>query len=128
MLAKNCLTIQRKTNKRMFFLRKLKKFHVDRTILTQSIIQSVMTFNSICTFGNLTNEQKGKMDRIRKLAQRVIGSELIPVQSLYDERVLRKVQGIMADATHPLNECYRFNRSGIRLCPPLTRRVPNSFC
>ena len=46
------------------------------------------------------------MDRIRKIAQRVIGSELIPVQSLYDERVLRKVQGIMADATHPLNECY----------------------
>ena len=133
----NCLTIQKKTNQRMFFLRKLKKFHVDRTILTlfyQSIIQSVMTFNSICTFGNLTNEQKGKMDRIRKISQRVIGSELIPVHSLYDERVLRKVQGIMADATHPLNECYRFNRSGIRLCPPLTRRasfrqsfIPNSI-
>ena len=70
----NCLTIQRKTNQRMFFLRKLKKFHVDRTIWTlfyQSIIQSVMTFNSICTFGNLTNEQKGKMDRIRTIAQRV---------------------------------------------------------
>ena len=47
-----------------------------------------MTFNSICTFGNLTNEPK-------KNAQRVIASELIPVQSSYDERVLRKVQGIM---------------------------------
>ena len=135
---KNCLKIQKKTNQRMFFLRKLKKFHVDRTILSlfyQSIIQSVMTFNRInCTFGNLTKEQKGKMDRTRKTAQRVIGSELIPAQSLYDERVLRKVQGIMADATHPLNACYRFNRSGIRLCPPLTRHacfrqsfIPNSI-
>ena len=30
----NCLTIQKKTNQVLFFLQKLKKFHVHRTILT----------------------------------------------------------------------------------------------
>ena len=59
----NCKSIQTKSNQRMFFLRKLKKFQIDRTILTlfyQSIIQSVITFNFICTFGNMSNEQKGE--------------------------------------------------------------------
>ena len=74
----------------MFFLRKLKKFQIDRTILTlfyQSIIQSVIMFNLICAFGNMSHEQKGRTDRTRKIAQRVIGSELTPIQSLYDKRV-----------------------------------------
>ena len=133
----NCLSIQKKTNQRMFFLRKLKKFHIDRTILTlfyQSIIQSVISYNFICTFGNMSNEQKGKLDRTRKIAQRVVGSELLPIQSLYNERILAKVKKIMTDLTHPLHSCYVFNRSGIRLCPPRTRLarfrqsfVPNSI-
>ena len=133
----NCQSIQKKANQRMFFVRKLNKFNVDNTILIlfyQSIIQSVISFNLICTFGNLTQEQKRAMDKTRKIAQKIIGSELVPIQILYDQRVLAKAKSIMADPTHPLNDCFQFNRSQIRLCPPTTRRtrfrqsfVPNSI-
>ncbi len=47
---RNTETIYSKANQRLYFLRKLKKFHVDRSILRlfyQSLIQSVLTFNLI---------------------------------------------------------------------------------
>ena len=53
---------------------------------------------------------------------------------LFEQRVLSKIDKIMADESHPLNEHYTFNRSGIRLRVPRTNKarfrqsfVPNSI-
>ena len=42
----------------------------------------------------MSNEQKGRIDRTRKTAQRVIGSELTPTQSRYDKRLLGNDQNM----------------------------------
>ena len=45
----------KKVNQRMYFLRKLKQFQVDKKILVHFyhiIIQSVMYYNQVCNFGN----------------------------------------------------------------------------
>ena len=62
-------------------------------------------------------------ERPRKVAQRIIGSELPSVDSIYLDRILTKVTRIMRDSTHPLFSDYNYNRSGIRLCVPRTRRA-----
>ena len=78
----NSKVLYGKANQRLFFLRKLRKFNVDRNILTlfyRSVVQSILTFCIICNFGSLSQSNKGKFERIRKMAQRTIGVTLINV-------------------------------------------------
>ena len=98
--SQNVKITQKKANQRLFFLRQLKKLHVDSTLLVlfyKSIIQSIITFNLVCYFGNLTRANDKKIDRPRKVAQRIIGSELPSVDSIYLDRILTKVTRIMRD-------------------------------
>ena len=77
---------RRKQIRDSFFLRQLKKLHVNMTLLVlfyKSIIKSIITFNLICYIGNLTRANNKKIDRPRKVAQRIIGSELPSVDSIY---------------------------------------------
>ena len=123
--SKNVNIIQKKANQRLYFLRQLKKLHIDNTLLVlfyKSIIQSILTFNLICYFRNGTRASKRKTERIRKIAQRITGLELPSLESIYVDRTLLKITRIMKDPSHPLFHNYNFNRSGIRLCVPRTRR------
>ena len=68
-----------KANQRLYFLRKLKEFHVDIMILNlfyQSLIQSILTFCLICNFINLSKQNVKKLERRRKITQRLIGTDL----------------------------------------------------
>ena len=128
----NVQSVYKKANKRLFFLRKLKSFHIDATILTlfyNSVIKSVLLFNIICSFGNLSKQDKKKLERPRKIAQRIIGVDLASIESHCTDQIVEKVRSIMKDASHPLHSFYSFNRSGIRLRPAPTRlsRFRNSF-
>ena len=79
---------------------------------------------------HLTNQEKNRLERPRKIAQRIIGIDLPNIESRYIKQSTDEVKSIMKDITHPLNSCYNiFNRSGIRLCPTPTRisRFRNSF-
>lgn len=123
--SKNVNITEKKANRRLFFLRQLKKLNIDNTLLVlfyKSIIQSVIMYTLICYYGNLTCASKGKIDRPRKTAQRIIGLELPSMESIYNDRVLIKIKRVMTDPTHPLFSSYIYNRSGIRLCVPRTRR------
>ena len=55
-----------KLNTRLFFLKKLKSFHVNKIILKmfyQALIQSVITFGISCWGGNITEGNKQKISR-----------------------------------------------------------------
>ena len=62
---KQAKEVSKKINKRMFFLRKLNYFHVDKTILElfyTSTIQSIISFCIIAWGGNVTAMNKQKID------------------------------------------------------------------
>ena len=106
--------------------------HLDNTLLVlfyKSITQSILLFNLICFHGNLTCNSKKALDRPRKIAQRIIGIALPNMEKLYGEGSLAKIMRIMKDPTHPLFSYFSFNRFGIRLCVPRTKRARfrNSF-
>ena len=122
----NTTALRKKSNQRIYFLRMLNNVHVDRTILHlfyQALIQSVLTYNLICYFGNGTQLNRDHMDRVRRVAQRIIGQDLPSLSNLFEQRVLSKMEKIMKDQSHPLNKNYTFNRSGIRLRVPRTNRA-----
>ena len=135
--SKNVGSLQKRANQRLYFVRTLKKLRVDNTLLVlfyKSLIQSVLAYNIVCYFANATQIDLKKLNQPRKTVQRMLGIDLPSLNDLYTERVYSKLRQVLQDPTHPLNENFNMNRSGIRLCAPRTQKtrfrqsfVPNSI-
>ncbi|PIK55917.1 hypothetical protein BSL78_07187 [Apostichopus japonicus] len=86
--------VKGKACQRLYFLRKLKQCRVNYTIMKlfyQSIIQSVITASIICVFGSMPKKYRAELERVRKLAERCIGSSLPSLSTIYEESLLKKM-------------------------------------
>jgi hypothetical protein len=114
-----------KARKRLFFLRKLKEFSIDRQIMRlfyNSVIQSVLTFNITVWYKCLSVTQKDKISKVVKTASRCIGDNVfMDLDSMYNDKVKKLTSKIMENNNHPLNNNFVFLRSGIRLRAVKTR-------
>jgi hypothetical protein len=115
----NINAISAKCNKRLYFLRKLKEFKVDMTIMRMfysSVIQSVLCFSAVCWYGGLNIGLRNVLMKTTKTANRIIGDgDLDNLTELYNLRVVRHFTRIMNNPSHPLRDCYVVMRSGVRL-------------
>jgi hypothetical protein len=131
--TENTLRICNKANKRLFFLRKLKEFHVDPTIIRmfyESVIRSVVNFCLVCWFGNLSGVNKILLTRIDKAACKIIGDkEYCCLEDIYRSNVTKTADKIKSQDGNFLKENFIYLRSGIRLCSvnSRTNRYRNSF-
>ena len=78
---------------RLYFLRQLKKFGVGQRVLIhfyRAVIESVLTFSITVWYGNASQRDKESLDRIVKIAVKIIGCELPSIESLYSVRLVRK--------------------------------------
>ena len=125
--------IIKRLNSRMFCLRKLERFGVRTDILK--------LFLSVYDYGCMTlllillgwEFKKTDIDRlndIMKRAERVVGVGLAPVDSVYQELLVRKLCQVCKDAEHPLHDAL-FDRGRVRgrlRLPPLNKnRHRDSF-
>lgn len=83
--------VKGKACQRLYFLRKLKQCKGDVMImkLYQSVIQGVLTFSIICFFGSMP--KKHRDERVRKSAERCIGSSLPSLSLIYEECLIKKL-------------------------------------
>ena len=98
-------TIQQKINKRMYFLRKLSQFNIDKTICTlfyRATIESVLTFCISAWGGNCLAKDKRNLDKIIKRSKRNT-HEIMSFDELYAYSCTRNIIAILKDQTHPLN-------------------------
>ena len=121
-----------KAQQRLYFLRQLKKFGVSQSVLThfyRAIIESVLTFSITVRYGSTTQRDKENLDRIVKVATKVIGCDLPSIESLYSVRLIRKSNKITADGTHPAHHIFKLLPSGkrFRFLKCRTNRFKNSF-
>ncbi len=127
----NCEAVCRKGHQRLFFLRKLCKFHIDKTLLIMfyhAYIESVL-FCLVSWYGNLSLKSRNSIDQIAKWASRLIGEPLLTPVSLYIRQVQRVGASILSDRLHPLYYEFQYLPSNRRLRVPLctTKRYKNSF-
>ena len=106
-----------KLNTRLFFLKKLKSFHGNESILKMfylALIQSVITFGISCWGGNITEGDKQKTNRSIKKAGKIVGEELPLLNDLYKKKnSITKALNIANDPCHPLWNAYQISgRSG----------------
>ena len=122
----------KKANKRVYFLRKLKQFQIDSTLIYlfyQSTIQSILSFCVTGWGGNVSETQKNKVDSLIKRSSKLFSNSPMFFDDLFELGCARKILSIDKDSSHPLN--YNINRSirsgRIQLLLAKTMRYKNSF-
>ena len=130
----NTDSILRKAHTRMYCLRKLKSFDVSIRILQvfySSVIVSVLTFGAVCWGGNITKQDKDRIEKIIKKAGNVVGRRQETFDTLYNRRLTQKLTGILCDNRHPLSvefESRQSARTAIFRAPKVrTARYGNFF-
>ena len=113
----NTTSIYTKGQQRLYFLRKLRTFHMDTDILKlfySSTVQSVITYSFLCCWNSLGAKQKSKLQKIQKKAKRIIGCDLLNLNDLHIDSVITKVKN-MIDGKSVLCKEINWLRSGRRL-------------
>ena len=129
---KHIQTQIKKANRRMYYVRCLCKLKVDKTIITMfynSTIASVLSYAISVWFSCCTKQDRVDLDKIRKNASKLIGADLVDLQSAYDSRSAAMRDKIMKDSKHPLHNLYKWLPSGRRLSSikQRTARFGNTF-
>ena len=129
--ADQCTTVLSKSQQRMYFLRKMKSFHVDNTILRlfyKSVIESVVLFSCVVWYGGCRKKDFSKLQRTSKQAGKIMG-ETQNLKDACESKIALVVKQIMQNENHPLFPYYVFMRSGKRLrsMKCRTQRFLNSF-
>ena len=131
--SENTKLVCNKVRKRLFFLRKLREFHVNATVMRafyDCVVHSVLTFSMICWYGSLTLAQKKSLFRLESIASYITGENCRgSLNNAYINKVLKMVDHIISNQDHCLNPSFNFMRSGARLRAPNARtsRFKNSF-
>ena len=127
----NVNIVCRKGQQRLYFLRKLKTFNMDSELLGlfySSMVQSVTSYALICWWGNLTIKNRKKIERIRKTAEKIIGLNLVDINTIYKNKVM-KMMNKMVDGKSLFSNYIVWLKSGRRLQSLKCRanRYSNSF-
>ena len=125
--------IRSKANKRLYFVRKLGQFKVDKTLITlfyKSIIESILTFCITCWGGNSSKVDRIKLDRVIKTAGKFT-SHVLHLDELHYFNTLKKISSITKDVKHPLSAYIDKSKSrrfdGYNHIMTKTERHLNSF-
>jgi len=114
----NCTDILKKARQRMYFLRKLKSCGVNKVIMTnfyRAIIESILTRSIEVWFDRLPVVNLHKLESVVKNAEKIIGTNLKSLETLYQERLTGKMTNIMKDKSHPSRHYFEFLPHGRRL-------------
>ena len=117
--------ICKKANQRMYLVRKLKTFEVDKDILEtiyRSLVESIIVFNIVTFYGHISVREKARLNRIVNIASKVVGKKQKCLNDLYQQSVIKKGKNIIDDVNHPLNRHFELLPSGRRLRTPKFRR------
>ena len=128
----NTDSIYKKGMQRLYFLRRLRQFGVERHIMIlfyRSFIESILTFCFISWFFSLSIGNKNKLSKIVNMSSKIIGQQQLNLSQLCESRVTGKGRAICSDISHPLNTEYELLPSGRRYRVPSLRtsRAQRSF-
>ena len=130
---KNSETLQAKIHQRLYFMRKLSAFNIDKTILHlffESCVMSLFYFSVTAWGGNIRAQERDNMERIIKHCLKLVNSQdTILIDDILQIACKRKLNCILKDNTHPLHVFLEFSSRSGRLLHIKTKtsRHLNSF-
>ena len=88
----------------------------------RGLIESVLSFNIITWYGNVSAKNKIKFARVVNTASKLIGNEHKHLSSKYNTSLKRKARQVLYDPTYPLNDAFQKLPPGRRLQFPLSKK------
>ncbi len=105
------VSIVKKAQQRLYFLRQLRKFNLPQELLKQfysAIIESVLCTSVTVWFSSATKSDHRRLQRVVRTAERIIGTTLPTLQELYSSRAGK----ITLDPSHPAHSLFELLPSG----------------
>lgn len=131
---RNCDAVIKKTQSRMFFLRKFRSFEVSRRLLNVfylGAVASVLFYAVLSWGGSISAEDRNRINKLIKKAGSVIVLSLDSVDTILDKRMRTKVRTVLSSKDHPLHSVFNGLKSSFsnRMVMPQcsTQRFRNSF-
>ena len=87
------------------------------SILSQfykSTIESVLCFSITVWYGNLSQKDKHRLNRIVNISSKIIGLDLPTLESIYVRRLVKRANNILKDDTHPAYKLFELFPTGRR--------------
>ncbi|KAI4891818.1 hypothetical protein NFI96_002199 [Prochilodus magdalenae] len=128
----NSSTMVKKAQQRLYFLRSLKKAHLCPRILVdfyRCTIESTLTNCISVWYGSCSASDRKALQQVVKTAQRITGTQLPTIESVYKKRCLSRARSIIKDPSHPNHELFTLLPSGrcYRSLRSRTNRLRKSF-
>ena len=128
----NITCILKKAQQRMYFLRQLRRHGLAKELLRQfytAVIQSVLSTSITVWFAASTQQDRKRLQRLVRTAERIIGAPLPSIQELFVSRTRKRAGNIIRDPTHPGSILFSPLPSGrrYRALRTKTTRHKNSF-
>ena len=121
-----------KAQQRLFFLRKLRSYHIPRPLLVNfynCAISSVLTYGFLVWYSSSSKADQQALQRVVKTAGKITGMPLPEISTIYTTRCLQRVQNILRDSHHPAYHLFQRLPSGrrYRALQSRTKRLANSL-
>ncbi len=128
----NIMSLSKKAQQRLHFLRRLKRASLPPPILTtfyRGTIESVLTSCITLWHGNCSAADRKTLQRTVNMAAKIIGAPLPSILDIFLARCSSKTNSIMKDPTHPSHSLFQLLPSGRRYRSIRSRsaRLLNSF-
>ena len=98
--------VQKKSQQRLHVLRKLRAFYVDQLLLLRlyrSIIESLLTYCSICYYPALSVKNRNRLLKISHVSAKIIGLPTPKLTEIIDHAILSKARAVATESDHPLS-------------------------
>ena len=130
--AVNTSELLKKAQQRLYFLRVLRGNNITQRLLVsfyRCSVESILTYCICLWYNSCTADQRKKLQRVIKTAQKIVGCPLPSLEDLHRSRSSRKTQNILMDSTHPGHSLFHLMPSGrrYRSISSGTSRFCNSF-
>ena len=115
----------KKAQRRMYFLRRLRSFGMSSSVSAKfyrAEIESVLTLSITVWYGSATVDDKKRLQRIVRTAETIVGTPFPSIETIYQERLLKKASAIVKDLCHPANELFQLMKSGRYRSFPVTSK------
>ncbi len=128
----NITALVKKAQKRLHFLRMLRKVNLSQQLLLsfyRCSIESVLTQGLLAWYGSSSAADKKALQRVIKTAQNITKQQLPSLDDIFAYHCLQKIQNILKDSYHSAHNLFELLPSGKRYRSIKTRttRFMNSF-
>lgn len=114
----NTMSVIKKANQRLYFLRRLKRAGLSTAVLTsfyRGAVESILTSCATVWFGNCSAADRKALQRVVKSVQRITGSSFPTIEDIYSSRCWDRAASILKDSFHPAYGLFTPLPSGRRL-------------